>query len=120
IHIVKQSLSRRQIIVAIAALQATTALYLTDTASAQEAGESGTTALEAITVTARNIEEEAKDVPFSLSSRQGDDLRAQDIDDTQSLARGVPGFNHADSGLPFSNLVNMRGVGSSSALISPS
>lgn len=103
----------------MAAMQATTTLCLADAANAQQAAENETV-LETITVTARNIEEEAKDVPFSLSPRQGDDLRAQDIGDTQSLARGVPGFNHADSGLPFSNLVNMRGIGSSSALISPS
>ncbi|ATN37353.1 hypothetical protein ACO34A_26670 (plasmid) [Rhizobium sp. ACO-34A] len=110
----------RQLIIAVTAIQATTILCLPDDAIGQDATESDTTVLEAITVTARNIEEEAKDVPFSLSPRQGDELRAQDIDDTQSLARGVPGFNHADSGLPFSNLVNMRGIGSSSALISPS
>lgn len=100
---------------------ATATLCLTDTANAQQAADDGeTTVLETITVTARNIEEEARNVPFSLSPRQGDALRAEDVDDTQSLARGVPGFNHADSGLPFSNLVNIRGIGSSSALISPS
>lgn len=76
--------------------------------------------LQTITVTARNIEEDIKNVPFSLSSRQGEALRKQDVHNTQSLARGVPGFNHADSGLPFSNLINIRGIGSSSALISPS
>ena len=113
----KQTRGRRQVIMTMAAAT----LCLTDTANAQPATkDSDATALETITVTARNIEEDARNVPFSLSPRQGDELRKQGVDDTQSLARGVPGFNHADSGLPFSNLVNIRGIGSSSALISPS
>lgn len=113
--------NRPRVIVVLTTLQAIIALYLTVPAEAQQAeNDHNTTVLETITVTARNIEEDTKNVPFSLSVRQDAELRAQDIDNTQALARGVPGFNHADSGLPFSNLVNMRGIGSSSALISPS
>ncbi|MCD4512160.1 TonB-dependent receptor [Brucella pseudogrignonensis] len=116
IHSKKKSRILKHAIVA-AAIQTPAALFM---ASAGNAEDKDAVVLETITVTARNIEEEAKDVPFSLSVKQGNALRAQDIDDSQSLARNVPGFNHADSGLPFSNLINIRGIGSSSALISPS
>ncbi|WP_172801564.1 TonB-dependent receptor [Agrobacterium tumefaciens] len=115
-----QSRSRAQWIILGAALQCIAFVSQADRANAQPVPETGTTLLEPITVTARNIEEEAKDVPFSVSPRRGEALREQDVGDTQALARGVPGFNHADTGLPFSNLVNIRGIGSSSALISPS
>ncbi len=76
--------------------------------------------LERVTVTARNIEEPAWKLPFALTVADDETLRKQGLRDTQHLARQVPNFNHADSGLGFSNLVNMRGIGSSSALISPS
>ncbi|MBN8930465.1 MAG: hypothetical protein J0G97_00595 [Rhizobium pusense] len=75
IHSGKQSRSRKQIVIAMAAMQATTTLCLTGIANAQDAAAGNdATVLETITVTARNIKEEAKDVPFSLSPRQGDAL----------------------------------------------
>lgn len=87
-------------------------------AVAQEADEQ--TVLEPIVVTARQIEETTQHIPFAITAVSSEELRREGANDTQSLARRVPNFNHADSGLPFSNLVNMRGIGSSSALISPS
>lgn len=87
-------------------------------AVAQEVDEQ--TVLEPIIVTARQIEETTQHIPFAITAVSGEELRHAGANDTQSLARRVPNFNHADSGLSFSNLVNMRGIGSSSALISPS
>lgn len=97
------------------------ALCLASPAMAQEdASATDVTVLEPLIVTARGIEETLRDVPFSLTVADGMELRQQDVSGNEALARRVPNFNHADSGLPFSNLVNMRGIGSSSALISPS
>lgn len=75
---------------------------------------------QSVVVTARRIEEPAQAVPFAVTAETSYDLQHQDIEDTQELARRIPNFNHADSGMFFANLTNMRGIGSSSALISPS
>ncbi|MFT4160786.1 TonB-dependent receptor [Shinella sp.] len=78
------------------------------------------TTLEAITVTARKIEEDIKDVPFSVTAVSAEEARKKGAVDTKALARSVPGLNYGDSGLSFANMVNIRGIGSASALISPS
>ncbi|MCO5084405.1 MAG: TonB-dependent receptor [Rhizobiaceae bacterium] len=101
-----------------------TTVLLSGMAAAQEqdvvADDRETTMLAPITVTARHIEESIQRIPFAITAAGGEELRREGVNDTQSLARRVPNFNHADSGLTFANLVNMRGIGSSSALISPS
>lgn len=73
-----------------------------------------------ILVTARHIQEPAKDVPFSLSVITEDQLENNQIRDNSDLFRSVPNFNFTDSGLSAANLVNMRGIGSSSTFLSPS
>ena len=79
-----------------------------------------THALDPLTVTARRIAEPIQKVPFSVTAVTGEDLRDQNIRDSRDLYRSIPNFNFTDSGLPEANLLNIRGIGSSSALISPS
>lgn len=76
--------------------------------------------LEPVTVTARKFEEPIQQVPFATSAVSQKEMREAKIENTQDLYRWIPNFNFTDSGLPFSNLINIRGVGSSSALIAPS
>jgi iron complex outermembrane receptor protein len=76
--------------------------------------------LDPLTVTARRIVEPIQKVPFSVTAVTGEDLRDQNIRDSRDLYRSIPNFNFTDSGLPEANLLNIRGIGSSSALISPS
>ncbi|WP_153769973.1 TonB-dependent receptor [Labrenzia sp. CE80] len=76
--------------------------------------------LDTIIVSARKFEEPIQHVPFSidaLSSAQLDDAGIEKIED---LSRWIPNFNFSDSGLSFANTMNLRGIGSSSALIAPS
>jgi iron complex outermembrane receptor protein len=77
-------------------------------ATAQEAMQ-----LEEITVTARKRPEAEKDVPISLTTIEGEQLK--DLSKTRSnadLARSVPNFNFVDLGGQSSNLAYIRGVGS--------
>ncbi len=76
--------------------------------------------MDALTVTARRFEEPIQKVPFSVTAVTGEALRDQNIRDSRDLYRSIPNFNFTDSGIPEANLLNIRGVGSSSALISPS
>jgi iron complex outermembrane receptor protein len=76
--------------------------------------------MDPLTVTARRIAEPIQKVPFSVTAVTGDELRDQNIRDSRDLYRSIPNFNYTDSGIPEANLLNIRGIGSSSALISPS
>ena len=76
--------------------------------------------LDALTVTSRRFEEPIQKVPFSVTAVTGEALRDQNIRESRDLYRSIPNFNYTDSGIPESNLLNIRGIGSSSALISPS
>lgn len=80
----------------------------------------GATRLDAIHVTARKFEEPIERVPFSIDAIPASDIEAAAIRNTSDLAGWVPNFNFSDSGLGFANTVNIRGIGSSSALIAPS
>lgn len=73
-----------------------------------------------VTVTARKIKEEIQKAPLSVTAKTDMDLEDEHLQKTQELARWIPNFNFSDSGIPFANLLNIRGIGSSSALISPS
>ncbi len=89
----------------------------------QDAGAGGDAAnpvtLEEISVTARKIEEDIRTVPFSVTAVTRRTLEDADIKDTEDLYRFVPNFNFTQSGLSFANLLNIRGIGSSSAVIAP-
>lgn len=76
-------------------------------------------ALDEITVTARKVEEGIQRVPFSVTAMRAAELATAGIKNTEDLSRWVPGFNFTNSGLPFANLLNIRGVGSSSAVLAP-
>lgn len=76
--------------------------------------------LEGVTVTARQIEEPVHQVPFSVTAVTEQQLIDGRIRDSRDLYRTVPNFNFSDSGIPEANLLNIRGIGSSSALIGPS
>ncbi|WP_395710643.1 TonB-dependent receptor plug domain-containing protein, partial [Reyranella sp.] len=73
-----------------------------------------------MTVTSRRFEEPIQKVPFSVTAVTGEDLRDRNIRGSRDLYRSIPNFNFTDSGIPEANLLNIRGIGSSSALISPS
>jgi len=88
-------------------------------ALAEEAG-ADAAVLEAVTVTARKVAEDIQQAPLAVTARSAADLEDAHVQATRELARQVPNFSYADSGLPFANLLNIRGIGSSSALISPS
>lgn len=76
--------------------------------------------LPAIIVSARKFEEPLQTVPFSLETFSSDQLIDANIEQTADLSRWVPNFNFSDNGLTFANMLNIRGIGSSSALIAPS
>ncbi|MEM9157642.1 MAG: TonB-dependent receptor [Verrucomicrobiota bacterium] len=76
--------------------------------------------LDALTVSARVWEEPVKEVPFSLSAFEEAALKDGMIDDSRDLFRATPNFNFTDTGLPEANLLNIRGIGSSSTFLSPS
>lgn len=80
----------------------------------------GATRLDTIVVNARKFEEPIREVPFSVEALPAEEIAAAGIKDTADLVGRVPNFNFADSGLTFANTLNIRGIGSSSALISPS
>lgn len=71
-------------------------------------------------VTARKFAEPLQQVPFGLTVVSHSDMQNRQIQTSQDLYRWVPNFQFSDTGLPFSSLLNIRGLGSSSALISPS
>ncbi|MEM1178547.1 MAG: TonB-dependent receptor [Acidobacteriota bacterium] len=71
-------------------------------------------------VTARAIEEPVREVPFSLTVFESAELQQLDVLETADLFRAVPNFNYTDSGLPEANLLNIRGVGSSSTFLTSS
>ncbi len=85
---------------------------------ASGATEGDVISLDEIQVTARKIEENLRDVPFSITAVTRRELQDSNIHNTQELYRWVPNFNFTESGLGFSNLLNIRGIGSSSAVIS--
>ena len=97
-------------------------LFVAGTAAAQTEAEPdpGPVVLGPITVTARQIEEPIQTVPFGVTAVTREDLQDSGIDDTRDLYRSIPNFNYTDVGLPQSNLLNIRGVGSSSTFLSPS
>lgn len=80
----------------------------------------GETLLDPIIVSARKFEEPIQKVPFSIEALSDEQLEAAGIENTADLSRWVPNFNFSDSGLTFANMMNIRGIGSSSALIAPS
>lgn len=73
-----------------------------------------------IIITARKIRENIDKVPISTTVKTVDDLVSGHIQNTQDLSRNTPNFNFSDSGLPFANLINIRGIGSSSPMVAPS
>lgn len=79
-----------------------------------------TITLDTITVTARQFEEPLKEVPFGISVVSDEQIEHARISATKDLYRSIPNFNYADSGLPEANIMNMRGIGSSSTFLSPS
>lgn len=89
-------------------------------AQSNEEASSSTIALDTITVTARQFEEPLKEVPFGISLLTGDQIEKLGIKETADFYRSVPNFNYTDSGLPEANLLNIRGIGSSSTFLSPS
>lgn len=76
-------------------------------------------ALDELSVTARKINESLREVPFSVTAVTRTKLEESNIHNTEELYRWIPNFNFTESGLGFSNLVNIRGIGSSSAVIAP-
>ncbi|QGZ36644.1 TonB-dependent receptor [Stappia indica] len=80
----------------------------------------GATRLKPIVVEARKFEEPIREVPFSVDALPAEEIEAARIRNTADLVGRVPNFNFADTGLSFANTLNIRGIGSSSALISPS
>ena len=68
--------------------------------------------LDAITVTARGIEEPVQQVPFGISVFNAPRIERERVRDARSFARNTPGFNFFDSGVRGSNIPNIRGVGS--------
>ncbi|MEM7792210.1 MAG: TonB-dependent receptor, partial [Verrucomicrobiota bacterium] len=79
-----------------------------------------TVELAEITVTARSLKEPQREVPFSISVFDSGTLEGSRIFQTEDLFRSAPNFNFTDSGIPEANLLNIRGVGSSSTFLSPS
>ncbi|EAR23255.1 TonB-dependent receptor [Nitrococcus mobilis] len=67
--------------------------------------------MESIKVTARRGEEQAKDVPFSISVIDGDTLDAKGDPDLETAVRDTTGVNVSSSG-PYDANVLIRGVGS--------
>ncbi len=86
----------------------------------ETAGHGEVHVLEMITVTARKVEEDLNDVPLAITVVDELELQDAHIENSQDLSRWVPNFNFTDSGLSFANMLNIRGIGSSSALIGPS
>ncbi len=73
-----------------------------------------------LVVTARKFAEPLQQVPFGITAVSRSDLQNRHIQTSQELYRWVPNLQFSDTGLPFASLLNIRGIGSSSALISPS
>lgn len=84
-----------------------------------ESKQTGDATLEDIEVTARKIPEKAHEVPFSVTTVTARDMEDGHVQNSRDLTRIAPGFHFTDSGLKFANLLNIRGVGSSSAMITP-
>lgn len=89
--------------------------------TAQASQESPTSeSLAPILVTAGKFKEEELKLPMSLSVVTSDEMEKRGIGKSLDLSRDIPNFNFTDAGLPIFNLVNIRGMGSSSTMISPS
>ncbi|MEM9123246.1 MAG: TonB-dependent receptor [Pseudomonadota bacterium] len=84
-----------------------------------EGAETPAVTLDAITVKARQIEEPLKETPFSVTVFGGDTLKDAGLYETRDLFRLAPNLNFTDSGLTIANLLNIRGIGSSSTFLSP-
>lgn len=94
----------------IMALFATLAIAAGGEANAQEAPEAvDEGGLPNIIVTAQKRSENLQDVPISISTVSGDDLRDSQIPDSTAIARIIPNFNFAASG--GANNFTIRGVG---------
>lgn len=65
-----------------------------------------------ITVNARKVEEPVQRIPFGISVFDSNSIEEQDIRDTRSFSRKVPGLNFVDTSQRGSNVSNIRGVGS--------
>jgi iron complex outermembrane recepter protein len=74
--------------------------------------ETGVNELETVTVTARRGEERAKDIPFSISVVEGEEIEAQRLLDVEEVLRATPGVEVNSSGDPQFANVRIRGVGS--------
>ncbi len=85
--------------------------------SAQNQNESE---LETITISADSAEGPDFTQPLARTIINHQELQQAQISDTKSLVPHIPNLNFSDFGLSFANTINMRGVGSSSALIAPS
>lgn len=72
----------------------------------------GTAQLPTVTVTARQSEERAKDIPFGLSVIGGDELETRRLQTVEEALRSTPGVNVNSYGDPNSANVLIRGSGS--------
>lgn len=109
----------RRYILALWAFPAAILSALGTSATAQSTNDQAVL-LSPVIVTARQIEEPLREVPFGVTVISRERMETSGIEDTESLYRYVPGFNYTDSGLPEANLLNMRGIGSSSTFLAPS
>ena len=71
-----------------------------------------------LTVKARQYEEPLQQVPFTVETISAQ--QANSLNTTADFDQDVPGFSYTDSGIPEANLLNIRGIGSSSTFLSPS
>ncbi|MEM7002619.1 MAG: TonB-dependent receptor plug domain-containing protein, partial [Pseudomonadota bacterium] len=73
----------------------------------------GARVLEEVVVTARRQDETLQDVPVTITSVGGEQLRQFQIDQPAEIAARVPNFNIQTGGSGSGGTLNLRGVGSS-------
>ena len=78
-------------------------------ATAQDAPAPAADEVEEIIVTSRKREESVQDVPFAVSAKTGDDMRAAGSSNIEEIARIVPSLSVQNLG-PGQSQVAMRGI----------
>ena len=73
----------------------------------------GARVLEEVVVTARRQSETLQDVPVTITSVGGEQLRKYQLDQFEEVAARVPNFNIQSGGSGSGGTLNLRGVGSS-------
>lgn len=96
--------------VTVGSVLATGSAAAQDTSGVDETAD--VTFLEAITVTARKIEEPVQRIPFGITVFNAETIERERIRDVRSFGRITPGLNFVDTGVRGSNIPNIRGVGS--------